>query len=154
MGNLSSLMFGSTPLKTVNKGAFDYYGRPCDYKNSGDYVKQGVYEVETDDFSKIEDIRKKLLELSDQLITNEIREDVITALDNYLNTNKPCNKIILSQTDYFVFTKTNPKIPFLSIKNTQAEANREKLSVNVIETTKFTGYYVASCDLSKLWTHF
>ena len=154
MGNLSSLMFGPTPLKTVNKEAFNYYRRSGDYKNSGDYVKQGVYEVETDDFSKIEDIRKKLLELSDQVITNEIREDVITALDNYLNTNKPCDKIILSQTDYFVFTKTNPKFPFLSIKNTQAEANRKKIQVNIIGTSQMPGYYVASCDLSKLWTHF
>ena len=147
MGNLSSLIFGSTPLKTVNKGAFDYYKRPCDY------VKQGVYEVETDDFSKIEDIRQKMLALPDQVITNEMREDVITALDNYLNENKN-EKIILSQTDYFVFKNHSRTPPLLSIKNTQATANREKLSSNLIEKNKFTGYFVASCDLSKLWTHF
>jgi len=148
-GNLSNLMFQQvqSSQKTINKQAFNYYRRP------GDYIKlEGIFEVETDDFSKTEEIRKKLLDLPDLYVTSKIREDVIIALNNYLNENES-DKIILSQTQCFLF-KTNANAPFLSIKNTQAEANREKLKSTLCENTKFTGYYVASCDLSKLWTHF
>lgn len=149
-GNLSNLMFQQvqSSQKTVNKQAFNYYRRP------GDYIKsEGIFEVETDDFSKTEEIRKKLLDLPDLYVTSKIREDVIIALNNYLNENES-DKIILSQTDYFVFKNQSRTPPMLSIKNTQAEANREKLKSTLCENTKFTGYYVASCDLSKLWTHF
>ena len=149
-GNLSNLMFQQvqSSQKTVNKHAFDYYRRP------GDYIKQeGIFEVETDDLSQTEEIRKKLLDLPDLYVTNKIREDVIIALNNYLNENES-DKIILSQTDYFVFKNQSRTPPMLSIKNTQAEANREKLKSALGENYKFTGYYVASCDLSKLWAHF
>ena len=82
-----------------------------------------------------------------------MQADVIVALENYLNENKN-DKIILSQTDYFVFKNNSRMPPMLSIKNTQASANREKLNSKLCENYKFTGYYVASCDLSKLWTTF
>jgi len=149
-GNLSNLMFQQvqSSQKTVNKQAFDYYRRP------GNSIKpEGIYEVETDDFSNIEDIRQKMLALPDQDTINKMKADVIVALNNYLNENKN-DKIILSQTDYFVFKNQARTPPMLSIKNTQAEANREKLKSTLCENTKFTGYYVASCDLSKLWIHF
>lgn len=147
MGNLSSLLYQQVQTKTVNKQAFDYYKRPlCD-----SIKLKGMFEVETDDFSKIEDIRQKLLALPDQDTINKMHEDVIVALDNYLNENKS-EKIILSQTDYFVFKTHSTTSPLLSIKNTQAEVNRKKLyPSNMKEHFNFSGYYVASCDLSKLW---
>jgi len=109
--------------------------------------------VETDDFSKIEEIRQKMLALPDQDTINKMQADVIVALENYLNENKN-DKIILSQTDYFVFKNNSRMPPMLSIKNIHASANRAKLKSTLCENYKFTGCYVASCDLSKLWTTF
>ena len=149
MNYISNLFSQLVQTKTVNKQAFNYYRKP------GDYIKpEGIFEVETDDFSKSDEIQKKLLDLPDLYVTSKIREDVIIALNNYLNEHKPNDKIILSQTDYFLF-KTNANAPFLSIKNTQAQSNRDKLNNSkIVENNKGSGYYVASCDLSKLWRHF
>ena len=38
------------------------------------------------------------------------------------------------------------------ISETASEANKKKLDPN--NASKISGYYVACCDLSKLWTHF
>ena len=138
MGNLSSLILQS---KTINKQAFSYYKTSCiDDKNA-------FVEILTDDFTKVEEIKEKILTNPKLHIVVGVADDVIDALTYYLNNNPPHDKIILSQTDLFIFK--NRHCPVLSIKNTKAEENREKLSRST--TKNKPSYYVASCDLSHLW---
>lgn len=152
MGNLSSLILQS---KTINKQAFNYY------KTTSIEDINGIIEILTDDFSKVEEIKKKILinpklhilnysvgGRQGQVKSTAAVDDIIAALTDYLNTFKPHNKIILSQTDVFIF-KNRHCLPVLCIKNTNAEENRKKLVVN---NNNKTAYYVASCDLSQLWT--
>ena len=138
MGNLSSLIY---PSKTINKLAFGY----C--STSSLENKNAFVEILTDDFSKVEEIKEKILTNPKLHIVNGVADDVIDALTYYLNNNPPHDKIILSQTDLFIF-KNRYDLPMLSIKNTKADENREKLSTN---NKNKPAYFVASCDLSKLW---
>lgn len=154
MGNFSSAFHQMVQNKPpINNAAFDYY------RKNGATIKQGAFEFETDDFTKIEEIRQKLLSLPDQNAIAKHTEDICVALTNYLNGDKEKNAI-LSQTDYFVFKTQHNILPLLSIKNTKADANRNKLHQNNVtvhqnnltETSELIQYYyVAACDLSKLW---
>ena len=144
MGNLSSLIFNS---KHINKLAFGYY------KKSEIDDKNAFVEILTDDFSKVDEIKEKILTNPKQHILNNsagdaITDDVIAALTYYLNNNPPNDKIILSQTDLFIF-KNRHSLPILCIKNTKAVENREKLSTNNSKNKPV--FFIASCDLSKLW---
>lgn len=138
MGNLSSLIFNS---KHINKLAFGYYKTSCIED------KNAFVEILTDDFTKVEEIKEKILTNPKLHIVVGVADDVIDALTYYLNNNPPHDKIILSQTDLFIF-KNRYDLPMLSIKNTKAHENREKLSTN---NKNKPAYFVASCDLSKLW---
>jgi hypothetical protein len=148
MGNLSSLIYP----KTINKLAFGY----CKKSEIDD--KNAFVEILTDDFSKVEEIKEKILTNPKLHIINNsagdstptasgIADDVIVALTYYLNNNPPHDKIILSQTDLFLF-KNGPSLPVLCIKNTKAVENREKLFTNKNQSPLF---FIASCDLSKLY---
>jgi len=151
MGNFLYTIFFGQP-KTINEAAFDYRIR-----NTG-HEHKGVFEIETDDFTDKEDIRKRLLALPDpdNVILNRVDIDIIPALTYYLqndsNTSKLyTNKVILSQTDYFVFKeKYDDVVALLVIKNTQAESNRIKLSTYYIGNTSNDRIYTATCILSKL----
>ena len=149
MGNLSSLLFQS---KTINKLAFGY----CKKSEIDD--KNAFVEILTDDFSKVEEIKEKILTNPKLHILNNSAcgrgqggstpaDDVIAALTYYLNNNPPHDKIILSQTDLFLF-KNGASLPVLCIKNTKAVENREKLFTNKNQSPSF---FIASCDLSKLY---
>jgi len=138
MGNLSSLIFNS---KHINKLAFGYYKTSClEDKNA-------FVEILTDDFTKVEEIKEKILTNPKLHIVVGVADDVIDALTYYLNNNPPHDKIILSQTDLFLF-KNGAGLPVLCIKNTKAVENREKLFTNKNQSPLF---FIASCDLSKLW---
>jgi hypothetical protein len=138
MGNLYSLIYP----KTINKLAFGYY------KKSEIDDKNAFVEILTDDFCKVEEIKEKILTHPKLHIVIGIADDAIAALTYYLNNNPPHDKIILSQTDLFLFKNGN-SLPFLCIKNTKAVENREKLSTNSSKNKPI--FFIASCDLSKLW---
>jgi hypothetical protein len=145
MGNyLYRTLFEAT--QRINDGAFDY----CKKQKTCQIT--ALHEIETDDYTNFEGIRQKLLDLpADGTITQRIDTDILPALKHYLNYDSKLysNKTILSQTDYFIFQQ---RIPLLSIKNTQAAANRIKLQGTGLGTGTKDGFFVASCNLNQLWT--
>ena len=148
MGNylyLSRTLFQAT--QRINDGAFDYYKKENVSKND-----ETLFEIETDEFTNVTDIRQKLQSLSSSaLVTSLIDTDILPALQYYLNPDCPySNKALLAQTDYFIFKK---RIPLLSIKNTNAAANRSASAIanGAIANATQTGIFVASCDLNALW---
>ena len=136
MGNT---LFNTFFPKTINKHAFGYSKLASFDKNNA------IVLIETDDFSKLQDIRQQLLNLppNKRAIVLPIEEDVMAALKYY--TTEKNNKIILSQTELFLFTSYK-NLYLLGIKNTKATENRVKLENNN------DGYYVAYCNVSILWT--
>jgi hypothetical protein len=152
MGNLLYHIFFAPP-KTINEAAFEYR------KIKDDRLQKAIFEIETEDFSDREDIKKKLLALPDpdKLITYKIDVDIIPALRYYLKDDSKLytNKAILSQTDYFVFkTHHGEIIPLLRIRNTQAESNRVKFYAtdkNKYEENEPSMRNVATCNLTNLW---
>jgi hypothetical protein len=155
MGNLLYHIFFAQP-KTINDAAFEYR------KIKDDRLHKAIFEIETEDFSDREDIRKKLKALPDpdKLITYKIDVDIIPALRHYLNDDSDTGKLytnraILAQTDYFVFkTHYGEIIPLLRIRNTQAESNRVKFYAtdkNKYEQNEPSVRNVATCNLTDLW---
>jgi hypothetical protein len=143
MGNhLYKSLFEAT--QRINENAFAY----CKKQNVSQ--NEALFEIETDDFTNVADIRQKLQSLPEtSIITKRIDTDILPALQYYLNQ-QDSNKAILSQTDYFIFQQ---RIPLLSIKNTKAAANRITLAATTTNATALqAGNYVASCDLNALWT--
>lgn len=150
MGNFLYTIFFGQP-KMINEAAFEYRLRKTSVE------QQAIFEIETEDFLNKEDIKKKLLALPDQdnIIHNRIDIDIIPALLYYSHNNSKLytNKAILGQTDYFVFKENYiDPVALLLIKNTQAEINRIKFSYNSNAADANSGYYVATCILSNLWT--
>jgi len=152
MGNLLYHIFFAQP-KTINEAAFEYQ------KIKDDRLHKAIFEIETEDFTDKEDIRKKLKALPDpdKLITYKIDVDVIPALRYYLNDDSKLytNRAILAQTDYFVFkSRYGEIIPLLRIRNTQAESNRVKMyatNKNKYEQNEPSVRNVATCNLTDLW---
>jgi hypothetical protein len=156
MGNLLYHIFFAQP-KTINDAAFEYR------RIKDDRLHKAIFEIETEDFSDREDIRKKLKALPDpdKLITYKIDVDIIPALRHYLQENSSgssklyTNRAILAQTDYFVFkTHYGEIIPLLRIRNTQAESNRVKFYAtdkNKYEQNEPSVRNVATCNLTDLW---
>ena len=148
MGNFLFNFFFQQP-KMINEAAFEFRLR----KNN--HEKMAMFEIETDEFSNKEDIRKKLLALSDpdKFILNRVETDIVPALAYYLNNDKSSsklytNKVILSIVDYFVFKEKYDDITsLLIIKNTQAESNRIKLRNHENGILSYT----VECMLPNLW---
>lgn len=148
MGNyLYRTLFEAT--QRINDGAFDY----CKERQAWQHT--ALHEIETDDYTNFEGIRQQLLALPANSL--QIDTDILPALKHYLNHDSKLysNKTLLSQTDYFIFEK---RIPLLSIKNTQAAANRSTLqgtgtgTTGTGTTSNKNGCFVAVCNLNQLWT--
>ena len=159
MGNTLYNAFFAQQNKTINADAFDYYKKAIDPEQK----KIGVFEIETNDFSKTEEIVEKMSKITaaaavidKSYLNDETQSNIITAIDHYMNKNGNLynNRAILAQTDYFVFRiNYGNVIPLLSIKNTQAAANREKLKTYIGTAANNSNpcYFVASCHLSQLY---